>query len=97
MSDPHVGSTFDSFLEAEGLLEEVHNVATKHVLAWQIERAMQDQRLTKTAMAKRMNTSRAQLDRLLDPANMKVQIDTIEKAAHAVGRRLVIELRDDAA
>ena len=65
--------------------------------AWQIERAMEDRQLTETAMAQRMDASRAQLDRLLDPTNMKVQIDTVGKAARAVGRRLVIALRADAA
>jgi antitoxin HicB len=62
------------------------------VLAWQIEQAMQAQGLTKIAMAKRTKTSRAQLDRLLDPNNDKVQLDTIQRAAVAVGRRLHLEL-----
>ena len=97
MSNPHIGSSFERFLAEQGILEETHDAATKRVLAWQIAQAMKDQGITKTAMAQRMNTSRTQLDRLLDPSNMKVQIDTVEKAAQAVGRRLVIELRDEVA
>ena len=92
MKNRHVGSTFESFLESEGLKEELYASAAKRVLAWQIQDAMQTQDISKTEMARRMQTSRAQLDRLLDPDNAKVQIDTIEKAAKAVGRKLAIEL-----
>ena len=63
----HSGSTFDSFLEEEGIREEVEAVAIKRVLAWQLEQAMQEQQKTKQAMAKQLHTSRSQLDRLLDP------------------------------
>ena len=90
--NPHIGSSFADFLKQEGLYEEVTAHAVKRVLAWQIEQAMQAQRLTKVAMAKRMKTSRAQLDRLLDPNNDKVQLDTIQRAALAVGRKLHLEL-----
>jgi antitoxin HicB len=90
--NPHIGTSFADFLKQEGLYEEVTAHAVKRVLAWQIEQAMQAQGLTKVAMAKRMKTSRAQLDRLLDPNNDKVQLDTIQRAALAVGRKLHLEL-----
>lgn len=92
MTSKHIGSTFDDFLKDEGLYEEATAHAVKRVLAWQIEQAMSEQGITKSAMAKRMNTSRAQLDRLLDPDNDKVQLDTVQRAAAAVGRTLHIEL-----
>jgi len=91
-SNRHIGSAFDEFLQEEGLYADVAAHAIKRVLAWQIEQAMQAQGLTKVAMAKRMKTSRAQLDRLLDPANDKVQLDTMQRAAAAVGRKLLLEL-----
>jgi antitoxin HicB len=91
-TNPHIGSAFSDFLREEGLYEEVSAHAIKRVLAWQIEQAMKAQGLTKVEMAKRMKTSRAQLDRLLDPNNDKVQLDTIQRAAAAVGRKLHLEL-----
>ena len=90
--NPHIGSSFADFLKEEGLYEEVTAYASKRVLAWQIEQAMKAQGLTKVEMAKRMKTSRAQLDRLLDPNNDKVQLDTIQRAAAAVGRKLHVAL-----
>lgn len=92
MTNPHVGSSFEDFLKEEGIYEEATARAVKRVLAWQIEEAMKAQRLTKSEMARRMCTSRAQLDRLLDPDNDKVQLDTLQRAAAAVGRKLVLEL-----
>jgi len=90
----HSGSTFDSFLEEEGIREEVEAVAIKRVLAWQLSRAMQAQQKTKQAMAKQLRTSRSQLDRLLDPQNVSVTLDTITRAARALGKRLVIRVTD---
>jgi hypothetical protein len=90
--NPHIGSSFSDFLKEEGLYEEVTAHAIKRVLAWQLEKAMKDQGITKVEMAKRMKTSRAQLDRLLDPNNDKVQLDTVQRAAVAVGRKLHMEL-----
>lgn len=75
--NPHIRSAFSDFLKEEGLYEEVTAHVIKRALAWQIEQAMKAQGLTKAEMAKRMQTSRAQLDRLLDPNNDKVQLDTI--------------------
>jgi antitoxin HicB len=90
----HTGSTFDSFLAEEGIQQEVEAVAIKHVLAWQLARAMQDQRKTKQAMAKQLRTSRSQLDRLLDPQNVSVTLDTITRAARVLGKRLIIRVTD---
>lgn len=91
-ANPHIGSSFEDFLKEEGIYEEVTASAIKRVIAWQIEEAMKAQGITKSEMAKRMNTSRAQLDRLLDPDNDRVQLDTMQRAAAAVGRRLRLEL-----
>jgi hypothetical protein len=88
----HIGSSFSDFLKEEGIYEDVTAHAIKRVLAWQIEQAMKEQGITKVEMAKRMKTSRAQLDRLLDPKNDKVQLDTVQRAAVAVGRKLHMEL-----
>ena len=90
----HGGSTFDSFLEEEGIREEVEAVGVKRVLAWQLSRAMQEQKKTKQAMAKQLRTSRSQLDRLLDPQNVSVTLDTITRAARALGKRLIIRVAD---
>ncbi len=90
----HSGSTFDSFLEQEGIREEVEAVAIKRVLAWQLEQAMQEQQKTKQAMAKQLHTSRSQLDRLLDPQNVSVTLDTITRAARALGKRVIIRVTD---
>jgi antitoxin HicB len=90
----HSGSTFDSFLEQEGIREEVEAVAIKRVLAWQLSRAMKEQQKTKQAMAKQLRTSRSQLDRLLDPQNVSVTLDTITRAARALGKRVIIRVAD---
>ncbi len=97
MTNPRIGSTFDSLLANEGILEEVDALAQKRVIAWQIEHAMEEQGITKVEMAARMHTSRAQLDRLLDPDNNKVQLDTLQRAAKAVGGALKLELVSAAA
>ena len=86
------GSDFDEFLKEEGLLEEVERVAIKRVVAYQVAQYMLNQGLTKTEMARRMHTSRASLDRLLDPENSSVTLQTLERAARALGRRLHIAL-----
>ena len=90
----HGGSTFDSFLEEEGILQEVETVAMKRVLAWQFEQAMQKQKKTKVAMARQLRTSRSQLDRLLDPQNASVTLDTIARAAKVLGKRIIIRVAD---
>src|ERR1700730_159557 len=90
----HSGSTFDSFLEEEGIRGEVEAVAVKRVLAWQLERAMQKQDKTKQAMERDLHKSRSQLDRLLDPTNVSVSLDTITRAAKALGKRVTIRISD---
>jgi antitoxin HicB len=90
----HSGSTFDSFLEQEGIREEVEAVAIKRVLAWQLEQAMRKQQKTKKAMAAQLRTSRSQLDRLLDPQNASVTLDTMSRAARALGKRLIVRVAD---
>src|SRR6266852_5861674 len=90
----HSGSTFDSFLEKEGIREEVEAVAIKRVLAWQLKQAMREKQKTKQAMAKQLQTSRSHLDRLLDPQNVSVTLDTIARAARALGKRLIIRVAD---
>ena len=91
-SNPHTGSGFDDFLRAEGAYEEAQSVAIKRVLAWQLTEKMREQNLSKTQMAKRLQTSRSQLDRLLDPAHTDVKLDTLVRAARAVDCELRIEL-----
>lgn len=90
----HSGSTFDSFLEEEGIRGDVEAVAVKRVLAWQLEQEMKNQQKTKQAMAKQLHTSRSQLDRLLDPRNVSVTLDTITRAARALGKRVIIRIAD---
>lgn len=86
------GSPLDEFLAEEGILEEATEHAIKAVLAWQIEQEMKARRLTKAAMARQMQTSRAQLDRLLDPENSSVTLHTLHRAASILGKRLKVEL-----
>ena len=88
----HVGSDFDDYLKEEGLTHEVERVAIKRVVAYQVGQYMLNQGLTKTEMARRMHTSRASLDRLLDPENSSVTLQTLERAARALGKRLHIAL-----
>ena len=87
-----IGSSFDDLLAEEGLLEACEQQAIKELLAMQVGEAMREQGLTKTEMARRMGTSRAALDRLLDAKDGSVTLQTMQKAAAAVGRRLRLEL-----
>ncbi len=86
------GSTFSAFLKDEGTYDHTTAVAVKRVLAFQLEQAMENEHLSKNQMAKRMKTSRSQLDRILDPENPNIQLDTIMKAASVLGRELHLEL-----
>ena len=92
MEDKHFGSDFDDFLAEEGLLEQAETVAIKRVIAYQVEQLMAQQNLSKTEMSRRMKTSRAALERLLDPSNQSVTLQTLERAAKALGKRLQISL-----
>jgi antitoxin HicB len=88
----HIGSNFDDFLEEEGILAEVEGNAWKRVIAFQLTQLMAEQNMSKTAMAERMKTSRAAIDRLLDEKNGAATLQTLEKAAIVLGKRLRIEL-----
>ncbi len=87
-----IGSSFESYLQEQGTLEETTAFAVKRVLAWQLEQAMEKKQLSKNQMAKAMKTSRSQLDRILDPDNDRIQLATLTAAARVVGRQLRIEL-----
>ncbi len=92
MSNKHIGSNFNDFLEEEGILAETESIAVKRVIAFQVEQMMIEQKLSKTEMSRRMNTSRAALDRLLDPTNRAVTLQTLDRAARALGKRLLISI-----
>lgn len=87
-----IGSSFDAFLAEQGILQECEERAIKEMLADQIKTAMEKDRITKAAMAIRMQTSRRALDRLLDPSNSSVTLHTLQRAAAALGRQLRLEL-----
>ena len=87
-----IGSSFEDYLKEEGHADEINAVAVKRVLAWQLEQAMEKGSISKNQMAKAMSTSPSQLDRILDPDNSRIQLDTVIKAAHVLGRELRIEL-----
>lgn len=92
MNEQYLGDTLDDFLEEEGLLAEAEAVAIKRVIAYQISPLMNEQSLSKAEMARRMKTSRASVDRLLDPDNDSATLSTLEKAAFALGKRLDVAL-----
>ena len=94
MKNKHIGSSFDDFLEEEGIYEEVTSHALKRVIAWQLAEAMKEKKISKSEMARRMKTSRTQVERFLDPENESVQLDTIQKAAAVVGKRLIVIFED---
>jgi hypothetical protein len=87
-----IGGNFDDFLKEEGMYESCTAAAMKKVLAWQIEEEMKAQHLTKTAMARRMHTSRAALNRLLDETDTSLTLTTLASAADALGKTIKIEL-----
>lgn len=91
-ASPHRGTTLDTFLDEEGILEETQILAVKEVLAWQIEQAMVAQKLSRNRLAQVMGTSRSQIGRLLDPADGNVTLSTLQRAAAAVGRKVRVEL-----
>ncbi|SDA62997.1 MULTISPECIES: XRE family transcriptional regulator [unclassified Janthinobacterium] len=88
---PHLGSSLDDFLKEEGIFEQTQNRAIKEVIAWQLTQAMQEQAMSKTRMAALLQTSRSQLDRLLDPGS-DVTLSTLERAAALLGRKLSVTL-----
>jgi DNA-binding Xre family transcriptional regulator len=92
MNRKHIGSKFDDFLKEESLFEQVQATAIKRVIAYQIAEEMKRNKITKTEMASRMKTSRAALERLLDPDNPSITLFTLERAASALGKKLKVEL-----
>lgn len=99
MAKQNLGTSFDDFLEEEGLLDETTAVAVKRYIAFQLASKMAEDNLSKSEMAKRMATSRSALDRLLDPSNPSVTLQTLQSAVRALGGRLKVELdfQNDAA
>ncbi len=91
--NPRTGSTLESLLRENGTYEDAKNHAIKSVLATKLAEAMAEQNISKARMAERMKTSRSQLDRLLDPENESVTLETLKRAAAVVGMRLELELR----
>ena len=90
--NPHWGSTLDSVLEEEGIREQATAAAIKQVIAWQLAEVMKRKNITKKRLAELMNTSRAQIDRLLDPEKGNVTIETLQPAASLLGRQIRLEL-----
>jgi predicted XRE-type DNA-binding protein len=92
MAKKNIGSSFDDFLQEEAMLEETTAVAMKRVISWQIAEEMKAQQLTKTALAKRMHTSRAALNRLLDENDSSLTLTTLASAAAALGKKVNLQL-----
>ena len=92
MKSKHLGGNFDDFLQEQDMLAGAEAVAAKRVLSFQIEKVMRERGLTKVEMATRMRTSRTSVDRLLDPKNISVTLNTLEKAALVLGKKLSIRL-----
>ncbi|MGI9377505.1 MAG: Fis family transcriptional regulator [Tsuneonella suprasediminis] len=92
MANKHMGSSIDDFLKEEGVLEEFQARTIKEVIAWQLDQAMKEHKLSKRRLAAMMHTSRTQVDRVLDPVDGNVTIETLQKAAAVLGRRVQVEL-----
>ncbi len=93
-TNPRRGSSFDSFLKEQGIYGNVVAQAEKEILAWKLQSAMKEKKLTVSALARRMHTSRAAINRILDPSNPSITLGTLEKAALALGKRWRFELVD---
>jgi len=92
MNNKHIGTSFDDFLKEENILAATEATAVKRILAYQIAKEMAERQLSKTALARIMRTSRSALDRLLDPENASVTLLTLESVAHALGKKLKVQL-----
>ena len=92
MKNNSIGSSFDDFLVQEGILEEVESGAIKKIIAYQLQEAIQKEQLTKTSLAVQLETSRAAVNRLLDPENESITLLTLKKAANVLGKKLRLEL-----
>lgn len=93
MKKKQIGSHFDDFLKEESILDHANAVAVKRVIAWQIQQEMAKQKLTKTVMAKKMRTSRAALNRLLDESDTSLTLLTLTSAAAALGKIIAFKLK----
>jgi antitoxin HicB len=92
MTNKHIGSDFDDLLRDEGILDDAEAAAAKRVIAFQIATEMESAHISRSELARRMKTSRSAVERLLDPTNHSVTLQTLERAASAVGKRLTIQL-----
>ena len=92
MNNKAIGSSFDDFLMEEGIAEEVEAGAIKKIIAYQLQEAIEKEQLSKTALAIRLETSRAAVNRLLNPGNESVTLLTLKKAANVLGKKLRVEL-----
>jgi hypothetical protein len=92
LKEKHMGSSFDDFLKEEGIYDEVVVAATKKALAFKLQKIIKEKRISKMALARKMHTSRSSLDRLLDPANTSVTLQSIGRAASVLGKRIVVDL-----
>ncbi|HZK79745.1 MAG TPA: helix-turn-helix transcriptional regulator [Humisphaera sp.] len=93
MNKKHLGSKFDDFLEQEGILEDCRATAIKFKIAYELEKAMGEQKMSKAQMAKRLKTSRTGIDRLLDPDNTSITLNTMAKVANLLGKRIDFSFR----
>ena len=92
IQNPHIGSSVDDLWKELGIHEEIRTSAIKQTIALQIEDEMSSQKVSKAEMARRMRTSASQLERILDPDNQRIQLDSLIKAAHALGKELSVAL-----
>jgi len=92
MSNKHIGSDFNDFLKKDEIYEETNDIAIKRVVAYQLEQEMKVQKITKTKMAEMMKTSRAVVNRLLNPDNSSLTLHTLESATNALGKKLNIAI-----
>ena len=92
MKNQYIGSNFDDFLNEEGIAEEVESGAIKKIIAFQLQERLETEHITKTELASRLHTSRAAVDRLLDPENDSITLQTLKRAAAVLGKKLKLEL-----
>lgn len=88
----HIGSDFEDFLKEEGIFDEVEATAIKKILAAEIQKKLKEKHLTKTLMAKKLNTSRSSLDRMLNPFDIAITLKTIIRIVHALNMNIQLEL-----
>ena len=92
--NPHRGGSFEDFLREQGIHEEVKRRAEKEILAWKLQTAMKERKMTVSALARKLKTSRSAVNRILDPGNRSITLGTLEKTAGALGKRWRFDLVD---